>query len=543
MDSDTVVLFGGNTEIKATAVEGEWKLRAPLVVFTNPDDPDLTGDYFDATTDFDMEFPGKSTTYFNHGMDSHFQKRRLAPAQLTKDEFGVWAESILKESDEYEAFLIEMGKAGKLGMSSGVPGHLVEREPVGKAMHITYWPLGKDASYTHTPAEPKTRNVVPLKSLIPAEEPTEAADTAPVKADKPIEPEPIKELVMDTEIEAKFTDLTAKLDSLTKTIEDAPAIKGMPAVVHTTGNDPIKAYCRYLRTGDNGALKASNNTDMNIGTAADGGDTVPTGHYAGIIARRDESMLASKLGCMPIPGVGTDVIVPIDNEDDGEFVSTAEATTFDRDAAALSHTHFSLVKYTKKVQLSIELLEDTDANLMAFIENFVGRGMAKTENANLVAAAGTSGTSNVTFAHNHTYVAGEFENVIFQHDTAYYLDDTASCAWITNPSNWAIISSLTGTNFQYVNTPQGQGGARPTLLGFPVYFSTKVTAVAASAKSLYFGNWSYMGRRNGPGITVLRDPYSSANTGQVNLFYYFRNVYGVLNSEAIVYGTHSTAAG
>src|SRR3972149_2014073 len=57
--------------------------------------------------------------------------------------------------------------------------------------------------------------------------------------------------------------------------------------------------------GVDGFMAASNDPDMNIGTAADGGNAVPTGHYQGIIAKRDEMRLSGVLGVTPIPGVGT----------------------------------------------------------------------------------------------------------------------------------------------------------------------------------------------------------------------------------------------
>lgn len=161
---DDLVYPGGS--VKAVKVEGGWSIKAPLVVFTNPDDLDVTGEYFDENTDFDVEFPCKSTTYFHHGKDTHFGKKKLNPVTLSKDKFAIWAEGILRDIDDYEAFLISLAKDGKLGMSSGVPGHLVEYEEIpGKGVYIKSWPLGKDASYTHTPAEPKTRYIIPMKSL------------------------------------------------------------------------------------------------------------------------------------------------------------------------------------------------------------------------------------------------------------------------------------------------------------------------------------------------------------------------------------------
>ena len=92
------------------------------------------------------------------------KKRKLGKADLRMDDAGVWAEFILAERDEYEKQLVKMANAGKLGWSSGTAAHLVEREPAGKAMHIKMWPLGPDASITHTPAEPRN-SVIPLKSL------------------------------------------------------------------------------------------------------------------------------------------------------------------------------------------------------------------------------------------------------------------------------------------------------------------------------------------------------------------------------------------
>ncbi len=78
-------------------------------------------------------------------------------------------------------------------------------------------------------------------------------------------------------------------------------------------------------------------------------------------------------------------------------------------------------------------------------------------------------------------------------------------------------------------------------MGYPVYFTEKAAAVAASAKPVFFGNFNYMGYREAPGFTVLRDPYSNAHTGQITLRYYFRCKYLVLQAAAIGYGVHPSA--
>lgn len=306
------------------------------------------------------------------------------------------------------------------------------------------------------------------------------------------------------------------------------------------GDSEQRAYAHWVRTGDDGGireLRASNDTDMNVGTTADGGYAVPTGHYQGIIARRDENLLLNQLGIMLIPGVGTTVNVPIDAEADGEFVSTNEATAFDRDAPALSTKAMTLVKYTKKIELSYELLEDEDSRLLEFLNNFVGRGMAKTHNNLLLTEVAANGTAFKTFASASALAFGELEDIVGNNDLGPYIESDTSVGWVMRNATFWDIKSIVGNDRQYaVNTDTGL-----TLLGYPVAKSQKAAAVGASAKPIYFGNWSYVGWREAPGFTVLRDPYSKASNGQVVFHYYFRTVYGVLQAEAVGYGVHPSA--
>jgi HK97 family phage major capsid protein len=318
----------------------------------------------------------------------------------------------------------------------------------------------------------------------------------------------------------------------------APAVNRIPL-----GDSETRAWAHWVRTGDDSGireLRASNDTTMNITTDADGGYAVPTGHYQGIIARRDESMLANKLGVRRIPGKGTSVNIPVDDEDDGEFVSTAESNAFDRDAPAIGQKTSTLVMYTKKVDMTIQLMQDEDSKIMAFLNDFVGRGMAKTHNSLLLTEVAANGTALKTFASATVIAVDELEVITFGDDIGNYLDDTNSVAWVMKRSVHGEIVLLDDSSIRrYYENSQG-GAMGPTLLGFPVAYSAKSGATAASTKSVYFGNWNYVGLREGPEITVLRDPYSRAGYGEVLFHYYFRCDYNVLQAEAIGYGVHPT---
>ena len=595
--TDTLLAFGG--EIKAL---GDGRVAGYLVRYTSAETPDLTGDYFDANTDFDAEDGDRVTVYYGHGFDPVLKHRKLGKGTLRFDDVGVWVEAQLQMRDEYERAIYAMAEAGKLGWSSGTLPNLVEREDEGEAKRITHWPLGKDASLTPTPAAGLVATrVLPLKAWLAEqavevkgdgdapnygdmeadnEVSTDTADAAPI-------PEAGEQPAVDVEAKAATVDDTAVEDTQDNVAGDTPAeddetmseqnfealaaqlaeikaaltqpvnppvpVAKAPAVLTTgRGDSEVKALAAWYKKGDIGgikhlmesdgsvslgALKASNDTDMNIGTAADGGDAVPTGHYQGIIARRNESMLANMLGIMNIPGKGTTVNVPIDNEADGEFVSTNEVSAYDRDAPAISKVAMTLVKYTKKVELSLELLEDEDSNLLTFLNDFVGRGLAKTHNALLLTEAAT-GTKLADFA-NTSIAAGKLEEMVGNDTLDPYLDDTASVAWIMRPSTqWAINSIVTTDRFYtgMENTPPRRGG---DLLGYPVHKSIKAAAIGTGNKSVFFGNWSYMGFREAPGLTVLRDPYTLAATGQVRFIYAFRAVYEILQAGAIGYGLHA----
>ena len=336
---------------------------------------------------------------------------------------------------------------------------------------------------------------------------------------------------------------------------DTKRMNKAPAVIGELGDDELKAWkafyrnddasgIQHLRVGQNEyTIKASNDTDMNIGTAADGGNAVPTGHYNGIITKMDEIALYQRLGVEVIPGVGTTVNVPIDNEADGEFVSTAETTAFDRDAPAIGTVAMTLVKYTKRIEMSYELMQDETSQLMAYVNRRVGYGLAKTHNQLLVTEVLANGTAGLTFDATAAIGAAEVPELMYKLKGEY----ADNAVWLADRTTEGYLRGLTGDSFQFVPTPMGSvAGSQATgssreLFGRPIYNTAKMPDIGAGNKSLVFGNFGFVGMRLAPDMTVLRDPYSKAQNGQVVFHYYFRTVYKVLIAEALQYGTHPTA--
>ena len=554
---DLLVTFGDDLEIKRLE-DGGLEVKGWAVRFTGPNDTDLEGDYFTGDTDFGAV--KEVGLYYQHGMDKELGRKRIGTAELEKKDAGLWMQAQMKLREDYEKAIEEMVRRKKMGISSGAAGHLVERVKTNGGNFIAQWPIG-EVSLTPTPAEP--RNVVSLKSLLngaTGDDPQAVEQTAdigePEEVSTPQTTEP-----QDTEVKMENTEQKAEivaptLDQIASLMDDKfKAFQTSTTAGKTTnvefatsvnsktkrGDDEVKALAYFIRTGDAGAMKASNDTDMNVGTAGDGGNAVPTGHFQNIIARRDESMLARQLGVTLIPGKGTTVNVPVDGEDDGEFVVKGEGTAFDRDAPNIGQAAMTLGKYTKKIELSVELLEDEDSRLLDFLANFVGRGMAKTHNDLLITEALANGTKTDDFSQT-AIAAGDLEQMVFDDDLSAYLDDSGSVGWIMKPSTYASVISIASSNTRFYHANVGDTASpRPTVLGYPVFFSNKISAIGSGNKSVIFGNMSQIGYREAPGLTFLRDPYSKAGNGQVVLHYYFRTVYKVLQAEAVGYGQHATA--
>lgn len=336
------------------------------------------------------------------------------------------------------------------------------------------------------------------------------------------------------------------------------------------GDNEVRALAHYFRTGDRGAvshlmqpdergrssmtimvptqreLRAVVDSTMNITTAADGANLVPTGFSGQVATRKNESMLAERLGCRRIPGQGTTVNYPYENADPEEFGATDEQSDahdnpYERDAGAVGLKAFTLAKKTRKVELTEEILEDNDVNMLDYIGDRIGRQIAGTHNTMLLTEVAANGTALKTFASATAIAAGEPEDIVFNDTLAYYLDSETDIAWVMRPTTFGNIASITGNSRLYGEQQAGSMLPRimRELMGYPVYYSNKAAATAASAKDVYFGNWDFVGYREAPELRFIQDPYSV--DGLVVLKYSFRAVYGVLQAGAVGYGVHPSA--
>ena len=585
------VAFG--SAIKAL---GDNKIGGYLVRFSGPKDPDLVGDFFTKDTDFGPHLDHDIGLYYGHGFDPMMKARIVGMGKVTPDDAGLWFEAQLEARDDYDKYIAELIDAGKLSYSSGAV--MVDREQKGNGSYeIKSWVLS-EASLTPTPAEPRNL-VMPVKAikdglfinrenLIPEAEQPEDARKASAPAVKNV-PEHSQEKMKENENkepevkEAKAPEATVDVSAIVKgAVDEAvkslteqfaasqdttsgqdvkaeilvkPASPGVLIPKTELGDSQTKAVAHWLKTGDTGAvksmlggdelgrevieIKASNATDMNVGTAADGGNTVTDDMHGKIVRRRDEVDITKKVGVTRFTANGTTLDVPTDNEADSEFVSTAEAGTFDEDAPAIGQLVLTKVKYTKRTKFSYELLQDTSADIMNFVTDRVGIGMGKTFNDLFNTEVAANGSEFKVLAGTAAVAVDEPEDIALNSTNAFYSQSPERCSWVMAPATYNAISKLDDASIRrYANNQQGEWAR--SILGSPVYLSGKVDALGSGLKPILFGDFSYVAQLLDPTIQFLRDPYSLAASGQIQLYWYFRTDFGTSQAAAVGYARNIT---
>ena len=578
MTEHNTLIFQGS-EVKALDDSG--KIGGYLVVFSGPEDPDLTGDFFTAETDFGSI---KNTALlFNHGMDAVLKNRVLGSGEWKIDDVGVWVEGILNMRDDYEKALYNLAKAGKLGWSSGTASHLVEREKKGSSHWIKSWPLGIDASLTPTPAEPRTK-AVELKAngfenLLQAlsEAQPEAGQVAPdaasvgaveaiannntqttlAKMEKEIVEQEVKSAPAPGHAEVPAGEAKATA-FITLSKEEYDALKAAPApvrevknVIDTSsigapnlnlkterGDDEMKAYTYFLRTGE--GMKAD--VDMQVGTPAEGGYLAPALHYEQIITRRDEMSIPRLAGARIFTGSHKSIEVPVQANDAVATTLTAEEAAETRDSPVIGQVVLTAYKYTQSITLSNELVQDHKSNLLEVLQGYVSQGMALRENSNFLVGTGSGqpqgiyvgGTNAFTAAGAAAITPAEVVNLMYDLPGEY----ADGAAWFMHRGTEGYIRGLTGDMFQFDVNPGGQGNAGQNggrILGAPVYTSSANAVLATGNKTVCVGNPSYYGLYERASLEVMRDPYSKAANGQVVFHYSWRQGGAVLQAAAFQY--------
>jgi len=267
-----------------------------------------------------------------------------------------------------------------------------------------------------------------------------------------------------------------------------------------------KVFENWMRNGDR-ALSAEDwqviRNTMSTTTGSEGGFTV-----ASSIAAAVADALKSLGGMRAVATVlqttnGTTINFPNSDgtAEEGEIVAQNVAAS-DLDLS-FGTTAIGVFKYSSKVvSVPVELLQDASIDIDAFVtgrcaqrvgritnKHFtIGVGTTQPRGVQVAASAGKVGTTGQTL----TVIVDDLIDLEHSVDVAYR--ELGRCRWMMNDASFKVIKKLKDSTGRPIFIPgyDGLGGAAPdTILGYPVTINNHMPVMAASAKSILFGDFSF----------------------------------------------------
>lgn len=517
------------------------------------------------------------TYYHGFGADSPDEWQEIPviigrAKYVGNDARGHWFEPML-DADEPLAQRLMSAGMDNVKASSGAVSHLVR---MGNGGLIDVWPVGElalfDVNEWRLPANDYA--VVEAKSADIPESIAEDGDIESIEvnvSDEAIEVIEIKsnkheELIMNEQeekVETPQVDVKAELDAFKKSFlaelkEELKAEKGepkgdatikAPAVIDHRGQpDYRKSFWHYVRTGETSELRKAK-AALNEGTTTEGGFLVPDDEYGSIIAKRDENSILSRLGVRRVTTDRDKFNFPTENASLSKFSLVAEEGPISaaEDEPTFAQNDVVVYNFKKLIKVSEELMEDENSGLEMFLNDAIGRALADTENYYALIGAGTTepqgitvgGTAGLTLDSATAIGAAEIPELMGKLGTPYH----SGAAFFMDPATWFYLKGLTGSQFIFTDGVARLSGTvdGPTLEGFPVVLNSNMANIAASAKSVAFGNMNYLGVVQNRGLRIRRLNELYAGNGQIGILANIRFGCEVLQAEAIQYATHPTA--
>jgi HK97 family phage major capsid protein len=176
----------------------------------------------------------------------------------------------------------------------------------------------------------------------------------------------------------------------------------------------------------------------------------------------------------------------------------AEAGTIGASDPVFAQAPLDAYKYALLLQVSHELANDTSVNLLAYLAMQAGRAVGNAFGAALavgtgssqpqgvvpVASVGVTGGAGVVGAFTADNIIDLFYSVIAPYR------NSQSCAFLMKDSTVASVRKLKDSTGQYLWQPSAQLGVPDTLLGKRLVTDPFIPAVALSARSVLFGDFS-----------------------------------------------------
>jgi HK97 family phage major capsid protein len=191
--------------------------------------------------------------------------------------------------------------------------------------------------------------------------------------------------------------------------------------------------------------------------------------------------------------------------------------------ATLATVNLTVSKYGYLTLVPSELVQDTNFDLEAYISQAAGRELARTLSFIGTTAAiagfttqGVLGPSGTSTSLGAQATAGQGSDLLVNLFHSVLPEYRTNASWVMADSSFAAIRNLKGApNGSSIWQPALTAGDPDTILGKPVYVVPQLPAMAANAKSIYFGEMSALKIRIAGGIRFERSNEYAFGNDQV----------------------------
>lgn len=348
--------------------------------------------------------------------------------------------------------------------------------------------------------------------------------------------------VLSAEDDAAYTKMEQEITDLGKEIARLERQEALDAELNRPVNKPLTGKPMNGRLEDDGEGKTGRASDeykknfwnamrskapapnvtnaLQIGTDSEGGYLVPDEFENTLVEALEEENVFRQMAKIIQTSSG-DRKIPV-------VASKGTASWMDEEGAypesddSFGQVSIGAFKLGTMIKVSEELLNDSVFDLQSYItREFARRIGSKEEEAfftgngtgkplGILAATGGAQTG-ITAASSTAVTADELIDLYYSLKSPY----RKNAVWALNDSTVKAIRKLKDGNGQYLWQPGITAGAPDMILGRPVRTSAYMPAIAAGAKTIAFGDFSYYWIADRQGRSFKRLNELFAATGQV----------------------------
>ena len=339
--------------------------------------------------------------------------------------------------------------------------------------------------------------------------------------------------ILSADDDATYANMEKDLDDLTNEIKRTERREAREAELSKPVNKPItekpeqtakpekagRASAAYKEDfGRHLRGKTPLHNVLSESVDADGGYLVPEEFEHQIITGLDEANVIRSLA--KVITTHHDRKIPISV---GHSVATwtAENAAYTESNPTFGQKQIDAFKLTDLVRISVELLQDAEFDLEAYIAAEFARAFGIAEEQAFCVGTGTNqptgiftengGTVGVTAAAANAITVDEVISLVYALKAPY----RKNAKFLMNDATVALLRKLKDNNGAYLWQPSVQAGQPDKLLGYPLYTSPYAPIVEGGALAVAFGDFKnyWIGDRAGRTVQRLNELY--ATNGQI----------------------------